>query len=112
MHLTLGWFVQSKDEEEFKQLRQEFQDGTMKQYWTWIEGMIQENGGCFISGDTPTFADLMVAQAVPAIDHWDHIDKNFFNDYPGVLATMKGIQNNEQVKGYYAAKQETKNSEL
>ncbi|CAJ1952879.1 unnamed protein product [Cylindrotheca closterium] len=98
----------SKDEEEYKLLRKEFQSGAMKKYWTWIEGIIQENGGCFISGDTPTYADLIVAQAVPAIQSgmWDHIDKDFFDDYPGVLATMKGIKDNEQVKAYYDSKKE------
>ena len=80
----------------------------MTKYWTWIEGIIQENGGCFVSGTKPTYADLIVAQAVPAIQSgmWDHINKDFFNDYPGVLATMKGIDENEQVKAYYDSKKD------
>lgn len=80
----------------------------MKKYWTYIEGIIQENGGCFVSGDKPTYADLIVAQAVPGIQsgNWDHIDTNFFDAYPGVLATMKGVDDNEQVKAYYASKKE------
>ncbi|KAL3935074.1 MAG: hypothetical protein SGBAC_009338 [Bacillariaceae sp.] len=103
-----GQAPRSKNEEEYKKLRKEFQEGAMKKYWTYIEGIIQENGGCFVSGDKPTYADLIVAQAVPGIQsgNWDHIDTNFFDAYPGVLATMKGVDDNEQVKAYYASKKE------
>jgi len=108
--------MQSKDEEEYKRLRKEFQEGAMTKYWTWIEGIIQENGGCFISGDKPNYADLLVAQSVPAIQSgmWDHIDKDFFEAYPGVLATKKGIEDNEEVKAYYNSKKKgaTTESEL
>lgn len=103
-----GQAPRSKDEEEYKKLRKEFQEGAMKKYWDYIEGIIQQNGGCFISGDKPNYADLLIAQFVPAIRSgmWDHIDKDFMENYPGVIATMKAIEDNEQVKSYYDSKKE------
>ena len=35
---------------------------------------------------------------------WDHIDTNVFDDYPGLNATCKAIEENEKVKAYMAAK--------
>ena len=62
----MDWPSRFQNPEEFKKLRQEFQNTTMKQMWEWVEGIIQENGGVYISGgNTPTYADLMIALAVP-----------------------------------------------
>jgi len=101
-----GLAPKSKDPDELKKLRQEFQKGTFTKYWKFIEGIIQENGGSLVSGSTPTFADLLVDQNVAMIKSgfYDHIDTNFFDNYPGVLATCKVIQENEKVKAYMASK--------
>jgi hypothetical protein len=99
-------YLQSADPEEFKKLRQEFQKGAMTKYWKWIEGIIQDNGGSLISGNSLTYADLIIAQSVPTIQSgsWTHVDTNFFDDYPGVLATMKAVMDNEKVKAYMDSK--------
>jgi glutathione S-transferase len=99
-------YLQSTDPEEYKKLRQEFQKDTMTKYWKYIEGIIQDNGGSLINGTSPTYADLIIAQSVPTIQSgsWDHIDTNFFDDYPGVLATMKAVLDNEKVKAYKDSK--------
>lgn len=98
--------IQSKDADELKKLRQEFQKGTFTKYWKFIEGIIQENGGIYVSGSSPTFADLLVFGSVAQIKtgFWDHIDTNFFDDYPGIIATCKKIDENEKVKAYMEAK--------
>ena len=86
-------------------MRQEFQKGTFAKYWAFIEGIIQENGGIYVSGSTPTFADLLIQQSVSMIKvgFWDHIDSNVFDEYPGILATCEKIEENEQVKAYKEA---------
>ncbi|CAJ1952881.1 unnamed protein product [Cylindrotheca closterium] len=96
----------SKDQDELKKLRQEFQKDTLTKYWKFVEGIIQENGGILVSGSTPTFADLLIQQSVLMIKlgFWDHIDTNFFDDYPGLNATCKAVEENEKVKAYMAAK--------
>ena len=68
--------------------------------------IIQENGGIFVSGSEPTFADLLIQQSVTMIKagFWDHIDTNFFDDYAGINATCKKIEENEKVKAYIEAK--------
>merc|ERR1711915_758829 len=97
----------SKDQEELKKLRQEFQETTMTKYWNWIEGIIQGNGGCYVSGTSPTYVELSIAGCVAAVKSgfWDHIDTQFFDQYPGVLATIKAIEENEKIKAYKASKE-------
>ena len=87
-------------------MRQEFQKGTFTKYWKFIEGIIQENGGVFVSGSTPTFADLLIQQTVAMLKagFWDHIDTNFFDDYPAINATCTKIEENEKVKAYMESK--------
>ncbi len=74
--------LQSPDPEEFKKLRQEFQKDAMTKYWKYIEGIIQDNGGSLTNGNSPSYADLMIAQSIPSIQSgsWDHVDTNFFDD--------------------------------
>jgi hypothetical protein len=79
----------------------------MTKYWTWIEGLIQENGGCFVTGNSPTYADLLAVNQVLVIQSgfWDHIDTTFFDSsYPGILATVKALEENEKIKAYKASK--------
>lgn len=97
---------QSKDPEEFKKLRQGYQMGSMTKYWKWIEGIIQDNGGTLVAGTAPSFADLFISEFVPTIQagFWDHVDTTFFDEYPGVLATVKATQANEKIKAYKDSK--------
>lgn len=79
----------------------------MTQTFSWIEGIIQDNGGTYVSGgNSPTYADLTIALTVPAIEtgFWDHIDTNFFDQFPGIMATRKAIDENEKVKEYRESK--------
>lgn len=96
----------SKDPEELKKLRQEFQATTMKKYASFIEKHIQNNGGTLCVGKQVTMADLAVSATVKGIQsgNWDHIDGNFFDEYAGILATAKAVDGDEKVKSYYASK--------
>lgn len=90
-----------------KNLRQEFQKTTMTRYYSWIEGIIQANGGTYVAGKNPSYTDLLIKYAVEAIQagFWDFIDTSFFDQFPGIMATCKAIDENEQVKAYIASKQ-------
>ena len=53
----------------------------------YLEEKIQANGGCYVVGSTPTMADLGIKGNVEAIQSgmFDHINKDFFSAYPGVM---------------------------
>merc|ERR1711935_664389 len=99
-----GLAPKSKDPDELKKLRQEFQKGTFTKYWKFIEGIIQENGGSLVSGSTPTFADLLVDQSVAMIKSgfYDHIDTNFFDNYPSPchLQGNSGKRKSQGIHGF------------
>lgn len=95
----------SKDPDEMKKLREEFQAGTMTQYATFIEAAIQRNGGVGVA-KKPSVADIILKGQVDSIKsgNFDHIDPSFYDKYPGIMATYKMIDENEQIKAYYASK--------
>lgn len=97
--------LKSQDVDELKKLRGEFQAGTMTQYSNLIEKRIQENGGLYIAGKTPCYADLLLSLQVKVIENgfWDYIDPNFFKQFPGITATVAAVDEHEKVKEYYAA---------
>jgi len=96
----------SKDPAEMEKLRKEFEAGTMTTMAKYLEEKIQTNGGCYVVGETPTMADMGIQQIVKSIQSgmWDHINKDFWEAYPGITATSKAVDENEQVKAYYASK--------
>ena len=79
--------MQSKDPEEFKKLRQEFEAGMMTTIAKYIEEKIKSNGGCYVVGKTPSMADLGLQATVKSVQSgmWDHINKDFYDAYPGIL---------------------------
>lgn len=95
----------SKDPAEMKKLREEFQAGTMTQFSDFVEAAIQRNGGVGVA-KSPSIADIVVKGQVDSIKSgmWDHIDPNFYEKYPGIMATYKMIAENEQIKAYYASR--------
>jgi prostaglandin-H2 D-isomerase / glutathione transferase len=95
----------SKDEEEKKQLREEFAANKMKQYVDFIESTIQHNTGGNGVVTTPSVADLILQNVVSMIHegHFDYIDKTYFDSYPGIMATTESISNHDGVKAYYAS---------
>lgn len=95
----------SSDPDEFKKLRQEYQATTLTKYATFFEAAIQRNGGVGFT-PKPSIADIGVKSIVNAIStgDWTHVDANFFNAFPGIMATTKMIDENEQIKAYYASK--------
>jgi len=100
---VLGMAPKSKDPEELKKLRQEFQAGALTTYLKLVEKRIQDNGGLYVTGKTPTLADLWVEgiKGIYEIGFFDHIDKDFIaNTFPGIVATAKAISENEKVKAY------------
>jgi prostaglandin-H2 D-isomerase / glutathione transferase len=95
----------SKDEEEKKQLREEFAANKMKQYVDFIENTIQHNTGGNGVATTPSVADLILKSAVSMMQggFMDYIDKNYFDAYPGIMATTEAISEHDGVKAYYAS---------
>lgn len=77
----------------------------MTKFASFIEKRIQENGGVYFTGKSPSYADLMLFQLinVTAGGHWDYIDKNFYKQFPGIMATYAAVNAHEQVKAYYQA---------
>lgn len=95
----------SDDPTELYKLRSAFQANEMTQYASYLESLIQRNGGVGFTS-TPNIADLMLSLTVKSIagGNWNHIEANFFEAYPGIMATVKYMDENEQVKAYYDAK--------
>ena len=98
----------SKDADELKKLREEFQATVMTTTGTFIENIIQTNGKGKSVCDVPSVADLAVMGTVDSIasGNWDHIDKNFFDAYPGIKECYKTIKDHPGVKAYYESKAE------
>lgn len=72
----------AKDEEEFKKLRKEYQEGIMTKYISFLESTIDGIG--FAS--TPSVADLAISYFVQDTrkGQWDHIDTDFFEQFPKI----------------------------
>jgi len=89
--------------EEKKAARQEYQKTTMTQFFGFLEKRIQDSGGKSIAS-TPSIADIVLQSFVQTIKDgfWDHIDKDFFDSYPGCTAVSESILEHEKIKQYYA----------
>ena len=73
-----------------------------------VESIIQKNGGCYVATNKPSYADLLVASTASALKRgfFDHVDTTVLDDgYPGITATCKAIEDNEQIKAYKASKE-------
>ncbi|CAB9519524.1 S-transferase class-mu 28 kDa isozyme [Seminavis robusta] len=97
----------SKDPAELEKLRKEFEAGGLTNSAKFLEARIQGNGGCYLGGKSCTMADLGLQLTVKGIQagFWDHISKDFFEAYPGIIATVKAVDEDEKVKAYYASKE-------
>lgn len=98
-------FPTSKDEEEKKKLREEFAATTMKKYVDFMESVIQHNSGGKGVAKTPSVADLLLKEIVGMVraGFMDYIDKEYFDAYPGILASAEAIDEHDGVKAYYAS---------
>ena len=94
----------SDDREELQRLRQDYQHTVMTKYCTFVESIIQSNGGGTGVATSPSVADLIIMCMVQMIQSgfWEFIDGNFFDAYPGILATVDTISNHDGVKSYYS----------
>jgi glutathione S-transferase len=91
-------------DDDFKDARQGFQKTTMTKTSEFVESIIQTNGGgSSVAKGQATVADLLVEGLITTIGSgsWDHIDKDFFSGYPGMLATADAIAKNAGVVSYY-----------
>ena len=97
----------SGDPQEFYKLRQAYQETEMTKYATFLEGKIQENGGIGFTSQ-PTIADLFLQLFVSSVARGvlDHVEMNFFDKYPGIMATCKMIEESPDILAYYASKKE------
>jgi len=95
----------AKDPEELKKEREEFQAGLMTKALSLIESRIQESGGPFVSGPSPSYADVLILVFVKFLKtgFFDHIDPKVFDKFPSVSAMAIALDENEQVKAYYAS---------
>jgi glutathione S-transferase len=97
-------------EEEKKQQRQEFQKGPATKYAAFAEKKIEAAGGKGFAS-TPSVADVMLMCQVNAIKSgvFDYIDTNFYDSYPGILATCKAITDtlmaNEKAAAYIKSRE-------
>lgn len=105
MNEMISAFPMSKDEDEKKKLREEFAATTMKKYVDFIESVIQKNTGGKGVASTPSVADLVIMGAVGMIQGGfiDYIDKGYFDAYPGIMASVEAIKEQDGVKAYYAS---------
>jgi len=94
------------DPEELLKLRKEYQAGTMTKYVTFLESLIQKNGGVGFAS-TPSIADLTLWGTVKMIrtGDWTGIDPTFFESFAGIVATVESIAKNEKVVAYYASRE-------
>ena len=95
------------DPQEFETLRKEYQANTMTRYASFFESIIQRNsggGGGVLSSSKVTIADLAIKIMVRSFSSgiWDHLDAQFFESYPGIMATTRLVDNFEPVIAYYA----------
>lgn len=92
--------------EEFETLRKEYQANLMTKYATFVEGIIQRNGGVGIVS-TFSVGDMALHTAFKNLTsgRFEPIDPNFLDNYPGILATCKMVDDHELVKAYYSAKE-------
>lgn len=106
MNELMALAPKSKDAEELKKLREDFQAGTMTKYATFLEGIIQTNGGQFFAS-TPSIADMSLRSLVESVrsGNWDHIDPAFFDTYDGIVSTVDAIAKNDKVVAYDASKE-------
>jgi len=95
----------SNDPGELKKLREEYQETTLTKYAGFFEAAIQKNGGVGFS-KKPSIADIAMKSVVTGVStgDWTHIDPTFFDTYPGIMATVKMVEDNEDIKAYYAPK--------
>jgi hypothetical protein len=70
-----------------------------------VEHVIQTNGGGKSVATTPSVADVVVKGVVGMIQSgfFDYIDGDYFDAFPGIIATADAIANHEGVKAYYAS---------
>jgi glutathione S-transferase len=99
---------QEKEPAARKAAREEFQATVMVQYATRLELMLAAVGATTGFGATPTIADLVLHGTVKGVESgsWDYIDAKFFDAYPLIQKTVAAVDENEQVKAYYASKKE------
>jgi glutathione S-transferase len=95
----------SSDDDELKRLRQDYQAGVMTQYSTFVESYIQRNGGQGLTKSI-SVGDLALVALVDGVasGDWTHVDPAFFEQYPGITATVSMVKDNEAYKSYYAEK--------
>lgn len=98
-----GKAPQDPDADEKKRKRQEWQTTGLTQYADFIESRIQKfgNGNSVIG--VPSIADVFLKSLVGGIQSgsFDHVDKDFFDKYPGITATNESISKNPKIVAYY-----------
>jgi glutathione S-transferase len=101
----MGLAPRSSDKDELKKLREDYEATTMTKYATFLEAAIQRNGGTGFAFK-PSIADLAMMSTADSIasGNWDYIDAKFFENYPGIQATVKAMKSNNQIKSYYDSK--------
>jgi prostaglandin-H2 D-isomerase / glutathione transferase len=92
-------------EEEKKVSRPAFQKGAMTQYFGLVESRIQKFGSNNTVCGIFTVADLYLMTVCQFLTSGmlDHIDTDFFKDYPGITACIESAAQHEFVVSYKAS---------
>jgi prostaglandin-H2 D-isomerase / glutathione transferase len=95
----------SADQEELLKLRGDYQATTMTTYANFFESHIQRNGGVGLAKSI-NVGDLALMSIVDGISSgdWTGIDPKFFDQFPGISATVAAVKDNEGYKSYYENK--------
>ena len=101
------------DEGKYKELRQEYQNTTLKHCLRFVENFIITNAkknpqskGVYIVGNSPTIADLALSMTHKSIagGDWDHISPTVFVDYPLIVQAVTAVNTDAGIKSYYDSK--------
>jgi prostaglandin-H2 D-isomerase / glutathione transferase len=92
---------------EGREARQAFQQNIMPKYFGLVESRIQKFGGAHKDTVCGVFSvadiDLMTWVHFLQSGFFDHIDTDFFKDYPGITACVEQTAKQPQVVAYHAS---------
>jgi prostaglandin-H2 D-isomerase / glutathione transferase len=104
LRTRMGPIIRIKDEAEKKRVRQEAAAGYLQEWGAAVEKQI--GAGPFLAGAKPSVADLKLFVAVGAYlkGTFDHIPRDVFHAFPGLLRLVEAVKQHPKVVDWYARK--------
>eukprot|EP01063_Lacrimia_lanifica_P028629 TRINITY_DN4214_c0_g1_i1.p1 TRINITY_DN4214_c0_g1~~TRINITY_DN4214_c0_g1_i1.p1 ORF type:complete len:497 (+),score=205.89 TRINITY_DN4214_c0_g1_i1:82-1491(+) len=86
-----------------QELRGKFVDTTLPQFAKYFTDFIEENGGAFLAGATPTIADCMLLPALRKFTKGfiDHVPKDCLEKFPAIVAYISRMLALPAVAAWY-----------